>query len=138
MELIIHTDGGSRGNPGKAAYGVVYFLNGMSELQDAGFLGTMTNNEAEYLGLLAALKKLPEFLADHPVSQVRFRLDSNLVVMQVSGKWKIKEERMRMYVAQAHRLMKEVSVPIVFEQIPREQNKEADRLVNEVLDGLAE
>lgn len=137
MQLVINTDGGSRGNPGRAAYGVVYSMNGVSQWESSGFLGIATNNEAEYQGLLAALEYLPNFLKDNVVENVVIKMDSNLVVQQVNGNWKIKEPRMLEFVLQARKKIEELTVPVRIEYVPRAENSEADRLVNSCLDTIA-
>ncbi|MCD8484899.1 ribonuclease HI family protein [Candidatus Woesebacteria bacterium] len=137
MTLQINTDGGSRGNPGRAAYGVVYTMDGVPQLEKSGFLGIATNNEAEYQGLIVALENLPEFLKNNAVKSVVIKMDSNLVVQQVNGAWKTKDARMRDYVVQARQLLQQVAIPVRLEYVPRAQNSEADRLVNKCLDQIA-
>lgn len=142
LKLIIHTDGGSRGNPGPAAYGVVFLLEGEVVKELSGYLGVATNNEAEYHGLLAAVKALPEFLTlwnerEEKVSlidSVVIRMDSNLVVQQINRNWKIKEPRMKVLVEKIWEAMKPISGLVKIEYVPREQNSLADALVNTCLD----
>ncbi len=147
--LVIHTDGGSRGNPGPAAYGVAAFAGDFSADQIVGAektasrfeiatlsknLGIATNNEAEYQALLAGLRKLPEWIEQSSAQSVIFRLDSTLVVEQVNGNWKVKHESLKPFVAEAQKMIRESSVPVRLEYVPRAQNARADRLVNECLD----
>src|SRR5690606_35990876 len=120
-----------------AAYGVVYTLNGVPQWEGSGFLGIATNNEAEYQGLLAALEYLPQFLKDHVVDLIVIKMDSNLVVQQVNGNWKVKEPRMREFVMQARNKMMAIHIPIRVEYVPRAENSEADRLVNACLDAIS-
>ncbi len=137
MKLQINTDGGSRGNPGRAAYGVVYTLSGVPQWEKSGFLGIATNNEAEYQGLIAALEHLPEFLQNTPVDEVEIQMDSNLVVQQVNGAWKTKDARMREYVVQARALLQKIAIPVKLQYVPRAQNAAPDALVNQCLDQIA-
>ncbi len=132
MHLYVHTDGGSRGNPGHAAYGFV-FLNETGEViyENGAYLGIATNNEAEYHGLIAAVEALQEF---KNVQGVTFRLDSNLVVQQVLGNWKIREPRLRDLVNKVRDLLRQVDLPYVIEYVPRAQNWQADAMVNQKLD----
>ena len=136
MKLIIHTDGGARGNPGPAAYGVVVADETGKQIARAGkALGIRTNNQAEYSGVIAALEFVKKFKSsDNKVSSVEFYLDSDLIVNQLSGKYKIKSPKLAMLAMRAKNLEKENSVPTIYKQIPRDQNKSADKIVNQVLD----
>lgn len=133
--VIIHTDGGSRGNPGHAAYGYV-FLDSTEQvvLEDGAYIGIATNNEAEYAGLLAAVNRLLEWDKLKSLEGATFRLDSNLVVQQVQGNWKIKEPRLRELVAQIHQRLHLLQIPYSIEYVPREKNWMADAMVNQKLD----
>jgi len=131
--FIIEADGGSRGNPGPAAYGAVVTDATTGEVlaELAEYLGVATNNVAEYSGALAGLGHVH---AVDPTAQVEVRMDSKLVVEQMSGRWKIKHEDMRALafkVRDAH-----PAALVTYTWIPREQNKAADALVNEVLDSV--
>jgi len=131
---VIEADGGSRGNPGPAAYGtVVSDARDGSVLVEIGeFIGHDTNNVAEYRGLIAGL----HFLREHdPAGAVEVRLDSKLVVEQMSGRWKIKKDTMRALALQARDAYSPGSVTYVW--VPRHENKSADALVNECLDQVA-
>lgn len=131
--IFINTDGGSRSNPGPAACGVVIATQELELFAAGKFLGVMTNNEAEYEGLLWAtqvLQQHPEWVADEYV----FRLDSQLVVEQTQGRWKIKEERMRRYVEAIRQLWQKWGKSFRVMYIPRAQNSAADALVNQALD----
>ena len=128
--FIISADGGSRGNPGPAAYGAVVSENGkiLHELFET--IGIATNNVAEYSGLLAALRKVNEI---DPAATVEARMDSKLVVEQMSGRWQIKHPDMRELAklargAHPHEL-------VTYKWIPRDENSHADRLANKALDG---
>ncbi|MFJ8868425.1 bifunctional RNase H/acid phosphatase [Streptomyces sp. NPDC102473] len=131
--LVVEADGGSRGNPGPAGYGacVIDPLDGGTLAEAAEYIGVATNNVAEYKGLIAGLKAVKELFPDTPV-EVRVRMDSKLVVEQMSGRWKIKHPDMKPLAAEAAGILPASSV--TYEWIPRAQNKHADRLANEAMD----
>lgn len=132
--MIIEADGGSRGNPGPAGYGaVVRDTDGSVLAERAGFLGSTTNNVAEYEGLLAGLRAAIEFGA----TRVEARLDSKLVVEQMSGRWRIKHPALRPLAATARELLGELACPVTFTWIPRARNAHADKLANEAMDTRA-
>ncbi len=141
-KLIIFTDGGARGNPGPAAAGVVIkdetgqILNSISRT-----LGETTNNVAEYQGVIAALDWLRNNpiiqLSNKPINEkfiIQFFLDSKLVVNQLNGLFKVKENHLRELILKVRFLEQEVGGDIYYNLIPREKNWEADKLVNEALD----
>ncbi|WP_340380170.1 bifunctional RNase H/acid phosphatase [Streptomyces sp. SS7] len=130
-EFIVEADGGSRGNPGPAGYGsvVIDAATGETLVERAEFIGVATNNVAEYRGLLAGLRAVLEL---DPSATVRVRMDSKLVVEQMSGRWKIKHPDMKPLAMEAARLLPPAQV--TYEWIPRERNKHADRLANEAMD----
>ncbi len=135
MRLVINTDGGSRGNPGLAAYGFLVRDERGEVLQEDGkFLGLATNNEAEYTGLLAVLQWLLTWERLIEVTNLTFYLDSNLVVEQVTGHWKIKEARLQKFVTQIREKLQQINKPYVIQYVPRAQNAEADAIVNQKLD----
>ncbi|WBB59681.1 bifunctional RNase H/acid phosphatase [Streptomyces sp. WMMC500] len=128
--FVVEADGGSRGNPGPAGYGaVVRDADGGVLAEDAAYVGVASNNVAEYRGLIAGLRAARRI---DPDAEVRVRMDSKLVVEQMSGRWKIKHPGMRELAAEA----REVFPPgrVSYEWIPREKNKHADRLANEAMD----
>jgi probable phosphoglycerate mutase len=129
--VIIEADGGSRGNPGPAAYGALLKDADTGELlaEDGTTIGVATNNVAEYSGLIAGLRLAQELA---PEADVEVRMDSKLVVEQMSGRWKIKHPDMRPLAMEANRL---APFGTTYTWMPREQNKHADRLANEALDG---
>jgi ribonuclease HI len=131
--VIVEADGGSRGNPGPAAYGALLrdATTGEVIAEDGTAIGVATNNVAEYSGLIAGLKLAEEFAPD---ADIEVRMDSKLVVEQMSGRWKIKHADMRPLATEANRL---APFGTTYTWIPREQNKHADRLVNEALDAAA-
>ncbi|MEV5431002.1 bifunctional RNase H/acid phosphatase [Streptomyces sp. NPDC052701] len=130
-EFIVEADGGSRGNPGPAGYGAVVSdaATGETLAEAAEYLGVATNNVAEYRGLLAGLRAAH---ALDPSATVHVRMDSKLVVEQMSGRWKIKHPGMKPLAAEAARVFPPGRV--TYEWIPRERNKHADRLANEAMD----
>ncbi|MDX3233599.1 bifunctional RNase H/acid phosphatase [Streptomyces sp. ME19-01-6] len=132
--FVVEADGGSRGNPGPAGYGAVVrdAETGETLAEAAEYIGTVTNNVAEYRGLIAGLRAAR---ALDPEAEVQVRMDSKLVVEQMSGRWKIKHPGMRPLAAEA----KEVFPPgqVSYEWIPRERNKHADLLANEAMDAGA-
>ncbi|MFJ9832275.1 bifunctional RNase H/acid phosphatase [Streptomyces sp. NPDC101169] len=133
-EFIVEADGGSRGNPGPAGYGAVVSdaVTGETLAEAAEYLGVATNNVAEYRGLLAGLRTAH---ALDPGARVHVRMDSKLVVEQMSGRWKIKHPDMKPLAAEASRVFPPGRV--TYEWIPRAQNTHADRLANEAMDAGA-
>jgi ribonuclease HI len=127
--LLIHTDGGARGNPGPAAFAYVIERDGAPDIEEKGFLGTKTNNVAEYTALVKAL----EHAARLGSCRVDIRTDSDLMVNQIKGLYKVKNEGLRPYHEHARRLLREFESWDI-RHIPREQNSRADRLCNEALD----
>jgi probable phosphoglycerate mutase len=129
----IEADGGSRGNPGPAAYGAVLFDADSREViaERSETIGVATNNVAEYRGLIAGLELYHEHA---PEADLEVRMDSRLVVEQMSGRWKIKHPDMKPLAMQAKRL---APPGTTYTWIPREQNKHADRILNEALDTAA-
>ncbi|GAA4680883.1 bifunctional RNase H/acid phosphatase [Streptomyces chumphonensis] len=129
--FLVEADGGSRGNPGPAGYGAVVkdAVTGEVLAEAAEFIGHATNNVAEYRGLIAGLYAARDL---DPQATVQVRMDSKLVVEQMSGRWKIKHPGMRPLAAEA----KEIFPPeaVRYEWIPRARNGHADRLANEAMD----
>ena len=131
--VIVEADGGSRGNPGPAAYGALVRDADSGEViaERGEAIGIATNNVAEYRGLIAGLELVREHVPD---AEVEVRMDSKLVVEQMAGRWKIKHVDMKPLALQAQRL---VSGVITWTWVPRASNKAADALVNEALDSKA-
>ena len=133
MKATLYADGGSRGNPGPAAFGAVLFDEDGGVLREvSGFLGTSTNNVAEWSGLIAGLEAALELGVD----EIDARLDSQLVVRQIIGAYRVKQAHLMPLHAKAKSLLRRFSSSHV-SHVPREQNKEADALVNQVLDAHA-
>ena len=134
MRVVIEADGGSRGNPGPAGYGaaVLDAATGETLAERAEGIGVATNNVAEYQGLIAGLRAAAELGAQTVV----VRMDSKLVVEQMSGRWKIKHPDLQPLALEAQRLARQFT-RIRYEWIPRERNKHADRLANAAMDAQA-
>ena len=132
--LVVEADGGSRGNPGPAAYGSLVRDPDTRELlaTRAEFIGVASNNVAEYGGLVAGLQLAVDI---DPDAAIEVRMDSKLVVEQMSGRWQIKHEDMKRLAAAARAVVDPGQVRYAW--IPRERNKDADRLANEALDDAA-
>ena len=130
--LVIEADGGSRGNPGPAGYGAVVRdeETGAVVAERAAFLGRVTNNVAEYRGLIAGLEACVEL---RPGGDVHARMDSKLVVEQMSGRWQIKHPDMKPLAREVAQLRRSLGA-VTYEWIPRAKNSYADRLANEAMD----
>lgn len=130
MKARLHTDGGARGNPGPAGIGAVLFDEQDNVIGELGRgIGNTTNNVAEYMALIEGL----EMALQAGVTDIRVCLDSQLVVSQVKGEWKIKNERLRQLAAKAQiRLSKFNSATL--EHVRREHNADADKLANQGMD----
>ncbi|MFI6733091.1 bifunctional RNase H/acid phosphatase [Nonomuraea sp. NPDC050451] len=133
---VIEADGGSRGNPGPAGYGAVVkdASDGQVLAEAAEAIGVTTNNVAEYRGLIAGLQAVLRLGGDG--APVAVRMDSKLVVEQMAGRWKIKNEGLRPLAMEAGALVRRLRVT-EWTWIPRERNKHADRLANEAMDAAA-
>lgn len=134
MRLLIHIDGGARGNPGDAGFGVeVRDAKGQTIAELFGYLGVQTNNVAEYAALIAALR----YAIEGSAVDVEIRSDSELLVRQIQGVYRVKNAGLIPMHEAARRLMARISrVKLV--HVPREKNKEADRLANRAMDTRAE
>ena len=131
-KITIYTDGGSRNNPGKSALGV-YFPDFEKEYSE--YLGIGTNNEAEYRAVMFALRKAKQLIGVGNVNntEVEIRADSQLVVRQLNGEYKVKEPRLRDFFVEIKNLAQDYK-KVIFTYIPREENKRADAMVNKELD----
>ena len=129
--LVVEADGGSRGNPGPGAYGALVRDASTGEVLDAEgvTLGVCTNNVAEYSGLIAGLEMAR---AVDPQAALEVRMDSKLVIEQMAGRWKVKHPAMLPLAVKAQGLR---PAEVTWTWVPREQNKAADRLANEAMDG---
>jgi ribonuclease HI len=136
--IVIYTDGGSRGNPGPSAFGVHIEKNNQPLVSFGKTLGITTNNVAEYSGAVAALSWLLEHeavLVDEP--EIFFYADSQLLISQITGVYKIKNETLRDLLFTIKSLEKALKRPVHYKHIPREQNKLADKQVNLALDNAS-
>jgi len=132
--LKVFTDGGSKSNPGKASIGGVFYIGHKKIFQFNQSIGIATNNDAEYQALLFALEEIKrqkeKLINDFKVEKIEFYSDSRLLVNQVNGFFKVKNGKIKEYILKIKMLEQEINLPISYHQIPREKNKEADRLVN--------
>ena len=136
-KIIIYTDGGSRGNPGNSALGVFIEFSNSSKTYSK-FLGKMTNNEAEYQAVIFALKKLKSLISKKQAknTQVIIKTDSELMAKQLTGQYKLKDKKLIQLFIEIWNL-KQDFLKVDFEKIKREQNKLADKLVNQELDKMS-
>lgn len=152
-KILIYSDGGARGNPGPAGIGCVIQVQrskpmpkgkAQNVVEISKYIGEKTNNQAEYQAVIEALK----WIANHPKLtpgvkengrvkdnlEIEFFLDSELVVEQLNQRYKVKNEGLKPLFFEIRDLVMELGGKITFKHIPREQNKKADRLVNEAID----
>ena len=126
-EITIYTDGASRGNPGKAGAGYVLYKNGKIIKKGNKYLGIKTNNEAEYNALILALKNI-----DNNTSNINIFSDSELMVKQLKGLYKVKNEKLKPLYNEVNNLLKNKNYKIF--HVRRDKNKLADKLANEAID----
>ncbi len=129
MELTIYTDGASRNNPGEAGAGIFIMRDGEPLEKIARYLGTTTNNIAEYSAAIIGLERAIQLKA----SQVKLNADSELLVKQLNGQYKVKNEGLKPLHAKARDLIARIG-SVEVQYIPRERNKEADALANKAID----
>ncbi len=129
--ILIYTDGGARGNPGPAGAGAIIYDGDTGDVlaEISEFLGKTTNNVAEYTALLMALQKAKELGGE----KVHCRLDSELIVKQMKGEYRVRDPKLQLLFTQIWNLRQQF-VQVNFEHVRREKNKEADRLANEAMD----
>ncbi|TSC75136.1 MAG: ribonuclease HI [Parcubacteria group bacterium Gr01-1014_30] len=135
-KIIIYTDGGSRGNPGPSAIGVVFCNERGQVIKKYGeYLGEATNNEAEYQAVIFALKKFKALFGGKLAksSEIELRVDSELLIKQLNGEYKILEPKIQQLFIAVWNLKLDFK-RVKFKYVSRENNKEADKLVNEALD----
>lgn len=128
----IHIDGAARGNPGPAAYALVINRPGAPAIEDKGCLGSTTNNQAEYTALVRALQKAAELGGE----RLHIHSDSELLVKQMKGEYRVKNDSLRELYHEAKQLSSRFKL-VTFQHVPREQNRRADELCNQALDGDA-
>ena len=136
QKIITYTDGGSRGNPGEAALGVVICDEKGNIIKEyCERLGIKTNNEAEYAAIVSALRKIKALFGKEKTKkiEVEMRMDSELAMKQLSGQYKIESEKIIPLFVAVWNLRLDFA-KVSFNHVPREKNKEADKMVNEALD----
>lgn len=131
MTYELYTDGGARGNPGPAAIGVVLKKDGKVIYEHSSYIGKDTNNVAEYKAILSGL----ETSAEKGIKEVDCYLDSELVVKQLNGEYKVKQPHLRLLWTEV-KTVENKFVKISYHHVKREKNKHADMLVNKVLDEM--
>lgn len=135
MLINVYTDGGSRGNPGISGYGVV-INDDQNQLiyQEAKFLGIKTNNEAEYSGIIAALKWIKKNQKSYQITQINFFADSQLMIRQLQGLYQVKAPTLLPLFSQVQQLLIQINLPVKYTDVRREFNKLADQLANQAMD----
>ena len=136
-QIIVFTDGGARGNPGPAALGVYITNEENKVLAKIGkYLGETTNNIAEYTAVVEALNWLINHKKEQNIEKVTFYMDSQLAVSQLTGLYKVKNDRIRELVFKIRTMENELNTLVSYNHVPREKNKQADLLVNLTLDNV--
>lgn len=133
-EIIIYTDGGARGNPGPAGSGAVIYDGPKKVGEVSAFLGIQTNNFAEYEALVLVLQKTIDLFGSPVPGKVSVRMDSELIVKQMNGQYKVKHPVLKEKHTRVKMLIAESFPNITFTHVRREQNKEADQLANDAMD----
>ena len=133
MTLTIYTDGGSLNNPGQAAYAYVIYRDTEILVKHGARLGIATNNIAEYTGLIEALKKVIELKKSHEINKIFVFADSELMVKQVNGLYKVKNTELRDKLFEVRALEGDMNIPITYTHVLREKNQLADSLVKKAL-----
>lgn len=132
-DITIYSDGGSRGNPGRAAYGFIILDNEKSVVYKEGkYIGIATNNVAEYMGVVKSLEWVNNNLKN--IASINIIVDSELLAKQMTGVYKIKNEQLKAHAGKIKELEKSIGANFNYNAVPRNENKEADRLVNIALD----
>ena len=138
MRLILFTDGGARGNPGPAAAGGIVTDEEGNVLDSfSRYLGVCTNNAAEYRALIEGLTRTRRICTAAPCGEVEVRMDSELIVKQMRGEYRVRHPQLKPLYEEARALVRAFPCPVAFVHVPREENATADRLVNEALDRSA-
>jgi ribonuclease HI len=138
--ITIFTDGGARGNPGPSGAGaVIYGADGKELKKVSKFLGTQTNNWAEYEAVALALQEMKKLFGAQKLKDLPIEvfLDSQLVARQLSNEYQVKEPTLFPQFIKVHNMLVKDMPHTTFHHVPREKNKEADRLANEAMDGGA-
>ena len=135
MQINVFTDGGSRGNPGHSGYGLVIYDDNQKILfKESKYIGIKTNNEAEYAGLIGALNWINENQNYLKISEIIFHADSQLMIRQMQGLYKVKADNLKPLFKKAKEIINSISSPIIFKDVRRESNELADELANEAMD----
>lgn len=129
MRAILHSDGGARGNPGPAGVGYVLVFEDGREVTGNDYIGDATNNQAEYKALLSGITRAKK----EGVEELECKLDSELVVRQMTGEYRVKDPELKP-LAEEVKTLAAGFAQIAFTHVPREENKKADQLVNEAID----
>lgn len=131
MKLFLYTDGASRGNPGESGIGIIIKDSKGNSIDSLGaYIGRTTNNVAEYLALLAGL----QLAQKQQCQQLVVHSDSELMVRQLQGKYKVRNERLKRFFQEVQNVLKVVPFEIIFRHVPREENADADALANRGID----
>jgi ribonuclease HI len=135
IKYTIYTDGGSRGNPGPAAIGVILEGEDFGKKEYGEYIGVVTNNEAEYRAVIFGLKKLKQLIGNSKAEKanVVFQMDSELLVKQFNNEFKVKDENIQKLFLEVHNLRLDFG-KVEFNHVLRGKNTAADKLVNQVLD----
>jgi ribonuclease HI len=135
MNLRAWTDGASRGNPGDAGIGVIVKNDdGTVVLEERRYLGKTTNNQAEYTALIVCLESIIRENATLQCTSLAVFADSELMVKQLKGEYKVKDEGLKTHFARVKELLRTAGFAFTIAHVPRAQNKEADKLANEGID----
>lgn len=129
MILKVFTDGGSKGNPGLGSIGIVFYIDNKKVFQIHEKIGFVTNNDAEYQAVIKALKEIKKQNLSK-INKINFYSDSKLLVNQLNGLYKVKNQKIKEYIFKIRILESEIKIPINYHHIYREKNQEADKLVN--------
>lgn len=132
--VTIFTDGGSRGNPGPAGSGAVIYQNDVEIGHVSKYLGIQTNNFAEYEALILALEATHKLLGSPVAAEVTVKMDSELIVKQMKGEYKVKHPELKKKHEKVRLLIMEAFPKIKFVHVPREENKVADQYANDAMD----
>lgn len=135
MNVNVYTDGGSRGNPGPSGFGLVIYDDQNNIIyQESTFLGIKTNNEAEYSGIISAIKWVEQNFSKLNIDQVTFFADSQLLIRQLQGVYKVKSPNLVPLFQQAKKTLNQMNLNYQFNDIRREYNQLADELANQAMD----
>lgn len=134
MSVIIYTDGGARGNPGPSGAGAVVYDGTKQVAHVSKYLGIKTNNFAEYEALILALGATHKVLGSPVTREVQVRMDSELVVKQMNGQYRVKDVQLKKQHEKVRQLIAEAFPHITFSHVRREHNKEADAFANAAMD----